>query len=325
MNNCEHELSQLAVIDLEVQPISELANAAIIQVNETLTRLRNYASKIDIDPQRLLEVEERIGVIHRLVRKYKIEADEIPTFLQNLQIQLDELQNSDVQRDKIQQDIQNLQQEYCALANELSKKRRSAADRLNRQISEAMQTLGMPGGVFEVELEHLPTEQYQAFGMEKIQFLVSANPGMPAKALAKVASGGELSRISLAIQVCLSQHREMPTLIYDEIDVGIGGATAEIVGLQLRRLSRGRQVLSVTHLPQVAAQGHHQFRVKKKTLKGHTSTEMIELDAEQRVEEIARMLGGVKLTEQTLAHAREMLNTAKIDTKNEAVPSCAET
>jgi DNA repair protein RecN (Recombination protein N) len=174
-----------------------------------------------------------------------------------------------------------------------------------------MQQLNMAGGVFEVKLESLPEEQYSATGKERVEFLVSANPGQPLKALNKVASGGELSRISLAIQVITAQNGRIPTLIFDEVDVGIGGAVAEIVGQQLQALSQTRQVLCVTHLPQVAALGHHHLQVNKQTGKGVTRISLKELSAEERADEIARMLGGVKITEQTRSHAVEMLAQAQ--------------
>ncbi|MEJ2454634.1 MAG: DNA repair protein RecN, partial [Candidatus Thiodiazotropha sp.] len=202
------------------------------------------------------------------------------------------------------------QDAYRQSAGRLSQTRQQAAKRLSDEISQAMQKLGMKGGVFAVALDPLPQEKAAASGLETVEFQVSANPGMPLQPLSRVASGGELSRISLAIQVSTIRYGETPTLVFDEVDVGIGGGVAEIVGQMLRTLGSTRQILCVTHLPQVAAQAMHHLQVTKQSSRKETRTTISQLEAEARIEEIARMLGGVKITQQTLAHAREMVGLA---------------
>jgi DNA repair protein RecN (Recombination protein N) len=210
----------------------------------------------------------------------------------------------------IEQQIEQATQDYLNSARKLSGLRQQTAQALSRQISEVMQSLGMQGGRFEIHLEssdHL--ENFSGNGIDQIQFMVSANPGQPLKPLTKVASGGELSRISLAIQVILSESSRIPSLIFDEVDSGIGGGTAEIVGRKLRLIAQHRQVFCVTHLPQVASQAHQHYLVNKTKTDSSTHTKVIPLDSQQRLEEIARMLGGMKITEQTRAHAREMIDS----------------
>ena len=202
---------------------------------------------------------------------------------------------------------------YSIRASRLSEARQAAAARLAETVTHAMQQLGMTGGRFAVQLEPLPPESAGGGGSERVEFLVTANPGQPLQPLARVASGGELSRISLAIQVATAEVGSVPTLVFDEVDVGIGGGVAEIVGRLLRRLGGARQVLCVTHLPQVAAQAHHQLRVRKETLDGTTHTRIEPLDDSARLEEIARMLGGTEITRRTRDHASEMLAKAKAD------------
>lgn len=213
--------------------------------------------------------------------------------------------------EKIEADIKQAEQAYRKLAGKLSKQRQQAARHLSKHITDAMQELSMGGGQFDVQLEPLADDSPSANGLERVEFLVSANPGQPLKALTKVASGGEISRISLAIQVCTTQSALIPTLVFDEVDVGIGGRVAEIVGQRLRKLAESRQVLCVTHLPQVAALGHHHLQVSKHVDGKLTITQIQPLQAEQRVDELARMLGGLEITEQTLSHAREMIERAQ--------------
>ena len=201
-------------------------------------------------------------------------------------------------------------QRYLERALELSAARQGAGARLSATVTAAMAELSMKGGRFEVQLTRLAEEAATGQGLDRVEFLVSANPGQPLQPLAKVASGGELSRISLCIQVATAECAAIPTLVFDEVDVGIGGAVAEVVGRLLRALGKRRQVLCVTHLPQVAAQAHHHLQVRKDTRDGQTHTHIRRLDAKARIDEIARMLGGTTITEKTLAHAREMIERA---------------
>ena len=203
-----------------------------------------------------------------------------------------------------------MKQAFETRAGKLTAARKKAARRLSRDITAGMKTLNMSGGHFDVELSALEAEKAGPHGAESVTFLVTANPGQTPRPLAQVASGGELSRISLAIQVATAECSQIPTLIFDEVDVGIGGGVAEIVGRLLRRVAESRQVLCVTHLPQVAAQADHHLRVDKNEMQGATRTSISPLDADGRIQELARMLGGVRITKQTLAHAREMLSLA---------------
>lgn len=203
--------------------------------------------------------------------------------------------------------MQSLEKDYLTVATQLSNSRQKVAKKLSKNIQESMQQLGMPGGKFDIQLETIKDSSINPYGLERIEFVVSANPGQPLQSLAKVASGGELSRISLAIQVITAQTNVTPTLIFDEVDVGIGGSTAAIVGQLLRKLGNTAQVLCVTHLAQVAAQGHHHLQVNKFTEKNQTRTQINQLNGEEKIQEIARMIGGMKITKQTLAHAKELL------------------
>ncbi len=279
----------------------------MIQVQEAVESLRSTQDSIDIDPQRLAKTEARLSQAHSLARKHQVEPEQLYEKWQQLEAELAALQSPEQTPEELEKRLEKQYAEYDKRAATISKKRKATAKEMNRAVTDAMQTLGMEGGRFEIRLTTLPENERSKTGREQIDFLVSANPGQPLKPLAKVASGGELSRISLAIQLIAAAHSKLPTLIFDEVDAGIGGAVAETVGKQLRTLGEHCQVFCVTHLPQVAAQGHQHFRVSKQKKKNHTSTRMQALDQQARIDEIARMLGGQKITQQTLAHAEEML------------------
>jgi len=310
LSQCATDLQQLADTDERLKTIAELLDTALIQVSEAGSELHHYLDSMELDPQRLEWVEQRLSDIHSLARKHHVTADELPGVLPQLQQELSDLETADVRVGQLQQDLERATTDYQKLAAQLSKGRHKAAGQLAEQVTQSMQTLGMEGGRFEVQLE-TRQEEFSPNGLERVEFIVSANPGQPLKPLTKVASGGELSRISLAIQVITAKDTRIPTLIFDEVDVGIGGRVAEIVGLQLRELADHRQVICVTHLPQVAALGQHHFQVSKRAASDITISEIIELSAEQRIDEVARMLGGIEITEQTLSHAREMLDRAR--------------
>src|SRR3989338_1144464 len=257
--------------------------------------------------QRLHEQEKRIKGVMDAARKHRIAPELLDEALQRIVARLAEL-GGDADLAALEQQENAAQQSYLAAAQKLTAARKKAADKLAREITAAMQTLAMQDGSFAVAL--LPLAEGNACGLETIELQVATNPGVPLRSLAKVASGGELSRISLAIQVATSQVASVPTLIFDEVDSGIGGRVAEIVGHLLKKLGRDYQVLCVTHLPQVAAAADHQWQVNKVVENGITLSRITVLDGEQRIEEIARMLGGVKLTETTRKHAAEMLGMA---------------
>ena len=301
------ELESLAELDAGLDSSRELVDSALIQLREGASELRGYLERLEMDPQRLNWVEERIGAIHDIARKHRVEPAQLMDLTERLRADLEGLENADQRLGGLDEEVAKLADAYRATAAKLTKSRTKASGKLGKGVSDAMNELGMPGGRFEVALEPLDEEEFSPFGAERIEMRVSANPGQPLKPLAKVASGGELSRISLAIQVIIAKTARIPTMIFDEVDTGVGGGVAEIVGRKMRELGGDRQVLCVTHLPQVAAQGHHHLLVTKVRGKNATQTGIQILEAKSRVEEIARMLGGVKITEQTLAHAEEMI------------------
>lgn len=309
LNDIQHQLIPLRKLDPKFINISELINNAIIQIEEANNELQHYLERIDLNPERLQFVEQRLTQIHETARKHRVKPEELLALHQQLATELQQLENSDEYLLQIQSELDKLALEYQHTAEELTKKRQQTAKRLAPLVEKHMHELGMPGGKFQIQFEKNSEQTFTNHGLEKVEFYVSANPGQPLQPLAKVASGGELSRISLAIHVLTAKNEATPTLIFDEVDVGIGGSTAGIVGRLLRTLGEAAQVLCVTHLPQVASQGHHHFQVSKTISNKTTQTNIKLLDPAEKIEEIARMLGGVKITKQTLAHAKEMLET----------------
>ncbi len=301
------ELQQLGKTDNKLNDIASLLYNAQIQINEASSELHQYIDSLELDPQRLSYLDERISTVHNLARKHQVNPDELPDLFEKLQKELDSIENADVHLETLQQDIATTAEHYRQAASTLSKSRLKAAKILSTKVSENMQELGMEGGTFEVALNSYAEGAFHANGNEQVEFLVSANPGSPAKSLSKVASGGEISRISLAIQVIAAESTRIPTLIFDEVDVGIGGRVAEIVGLKLKELAAHRQVICVTHLAQVAALGEHHLQVSKQSDAATTISQINYLDKPLRVKELARMMGGIEITDQTLSHAEEML------------------
>jgi len=301
------DLAPLTTIDPSLKEASELFNTALIQLEEGVDLLRDYRDRVELDPQRQQDVEQRIDALHKVAAKHRIEPETLPAFHQQLAEQLQQLEQADQRLDALEQQRTALQDDYRKTAEKLHKQRIKTARQLSKQVSEAMQTLGMDGGKLEIQVTETASDNLSPLGTDQVEFRVSANPGQPPAPLAKVASGGELSRISLAIQVIASEASDIPSLIFDEVDSGVGGAVADTVGQQLRSLGEHRQVLCVTHLPQVASQAHHHLQVSKLTGDQTTRTRICTLDEAERVEEIARMLGGQKITKATLDHARDML------------------
>ena len=292
--------------DARLREALELIRSGEAQVQEAVYALRHYADRVELDPQRLAAVEARMEAIHGSARKFRLAPQELSPHLQQLQTRLAELEIAS-NLEALVREEQQARSSYFELAAKLGAGRKKAAAKLGKEVTQAMQRLAMAGGRFEVALNPYPTEG-SVHGAEQVEFLVAANPGVEARALAKVASGGELSRISLAIQVITSKAALVPTLIFDEVDAGIGGGVAEIVGRQLRSLGRERQVLCVTHLPQVAAQADQQWSVSKFGAEGRVKTMVSVLDQKARIEEVARMLGGTEITATTRKHAAEMLS-----------------
>lgn len=297
-------LGRLEAFDASLGECRGLIESAATQVDEAARALRAYAHRIDADPAALARADERIATVLACARKYRVDPDELPQLLADSQEGLQRLEaESDPAALEVARDAARA---ACVeAAKELSIARRPAAKQLSQAVTAAMSELAMQGGRFEVVLK--PLDQPSATGLEEVEFHVAANPGQPLAPLAKVASGGELSRIGLAIQVIASARSGTPTLVFDEVDVGIGGRVAEVVGRQLARLGEARQVLCVTHLPQVAARADWQWSIAKRSEGGQTRSSVTPLDAPARVDEIARMLGGEVITDTTRAHAREML------------------
>ena len=304
------QLESLGRYDARLGEIVALLNEAAIQIDEAGGRLRHYLDSLELDPARLQTVERRLSTVHDLARKHKVKPEELPAVHARLRTELSDVENLDTSLGQLQDKLKNARATYLKEAKDISRGRETAAKKFARVVTDEMQELGMPGGKFSVALAALPEGEAGAYGLERIEFLVSANPGLPARPLAKVASGGELSRICLALQVVLAGAGRIPTMIFDEVDVGIGGRVAEVVGRKLRALGQTRQVLCITHLAQVAAQGAQHVLVQKRNEGKVTLAEAMPLGDRERTLEIARMIGGVEISKQTLAHAKDMLTRA---------------
>ena len=297
-------VGSLAEHDPALGEINQALESASIQLDEAIHGLNRYLQKIDLDPARLTQVEERMQALHSTAKKYRSEVDELPALLQITSDRLDALtasQNIEALREQVQQE----EAVYLKLAKQLSQKRGKAAADLGGLVTNAMQDLSMAGGRLEIALT--PLADGGSHGLEQIEFLVAGHAGSTPRSLVKVASGGELARISLAISVITSKASFTPTLIFDEVDAGIGGAVAETVGKLLHQLGQSHQILCVTHLPQVAAQGNHHLKVSKSQTGEKTVSQVQILGRAERVEEVARMLGGATITDTTRRHARELL------------------
>ena len=304
LSKASASIATLAEHDPLLKEMSEVLESALIQVGEAVHGLNRYLQKADLDPERLSQIEERMQALHSAARKYRVEAIALPALLLETDERLEALtasQNIEALRDKVMQEEVTYQKQ----AKLLTQKRSKAASELGAMVTTAMQSLSMVGGQLEIALN--PLSEGGANGLEQIEFLVAGHAGSTPRPLAKVASGGELARISLAISVITSEASFTPTLIFDEVDAGIGGAVAETVGKLLRQLGQSHQILCVTHLPQVAAQGNHHLKVSKSQAGNTTLSQVSPLSRTERVEEIARMLGGATITDTTRRHARELL------------------
>ena len=298
------KLGKLVSVDAELQPIVDLIESSRIQLQESVYALNNYLDRVELDPERLHQLDARMEAMHSTARKFRVTPEELPEEHAKLSEKLQHLADASDIEGLLRQEAK-IEAEYRGVAERLSATRRAAALELGQAVTRAMQELSMTGGSFEIALH--PCEP-AAHGLEQVEFLVAGHAGTAPRSLAKVASGGELARIALAISVITSHATTTPTLIFDEVDSGIGGAVAEVVGRLLKRLGQGRQVLCVTHLPQVASQANQHFQVAKSTLdNGKTASRIDMLDAKARVEEVARMLGGLEITATTRKHARELL------------------
>ena len=293
--------------DPRLASAGELIANALIQCDEAATALRDHAAGAELDPERLSEVDARLSAVHELARKHRVEPERLLETASRLRGELDELEHADERAAELEREVEALESRYRERAATLHEARRTAAEALGKQITAAMQALGMEGGAFECAVRAAEDARPGPNGHDEIEFRVSANPGQPLAPLRRVASGGELSRISLAIQIIGSGRAGIPTQIFDEVDAGVGGHVAATVGDRLRALGEQRQVLCVTHLAQVAASAHGHLQISKSARDGATRTSLRPLGNDERIEEIARMLGGRRITDQSRAHARELL------------------
>ncbi len=303
------KLVQLAELDTELTALPNMIEEAMIQLEEANTELRSYLDKIDVDPERMAYVEERFSKIMSLARKHHVMPEELYQHHQDLLGQIEALDCSDEKLAAMEEEVSAHFDAYVRSCEKLSKSRGRLRERLNKLISQSMHELSMEKAKFAITVD-FQQEHPSPTGMDNVVFVVSTNPGQPMQPIAKVASGGELSRISLAIQVITAQKVDTPSLIFDEVDVGISGPTAAVVGKMLRKLGESTQVLCVTHLPQVAGHGHQQLFVTKTTKANKTETSMLTLNEQQRISELARLLGGSQITDSTLANAKELLIAA---------------
>jgi len=304
-------LEQIADYQPALQNQIEQLNQALIELQEAAADIHHFSQSVELDPQRLQEVEERLAELHGLAKKYLIAPEVLVEKQQQIEADLNAIEHADESLEQLLQAVNEAEEAYLQAALALSQQRQTAAQKLAEQVTASMQTLGMENGQFAIEFQPLDTPA--ATGLDKVTFQVTANKGQPLQPLTKVASGGELSRISLSIQVATAEVASLPTLIFDEVDVGIGGGIAEVVGQKMQQLGQSRQILSITHLAQVAAHGHQHFKVEKNSDDQHTTTQVSQLTPKERIEELARMLGGMKITQQTRKHAQEMLHLAQND------------
>lgn len=293
--------------DEKLGSIVDSLQEALIQVEEAGYELRQYNESLELDPEQFEKLETRLSQALTLSRKHQVQPEMLYAFHQKLSKEYQQLNNSEAQIEQLTQELENAQQDYSKHANKLSQSRQRYAKELSKKITKSIQKLNMEDGQFEVSLTQNDSHSLSPLGIDNIEFQVAANAGQGLQNLGKVASGGELSRISLAIQVIISQRVSTPTLIFDEVDVGISGATAAVVGHLLRQLGESTQIFCVTHLPQVAGNGHQQMIVNKQSDGKSTNTEMQLLDTKDRIRELARLLGGDSITEHTLANAKELL------------------
>ena len=313
LNRLATQLRYLEQFDTDLGEIAALLEEATVNTEEATRQLRDRFASSDIDSDQIKEVEQRFSSFHELSRKHRIQPHTLAEHAEILRHELNGLSNPDAERERLEALLEVAREQYRTLCHTLSGTRNKSAKKLTKRITAAMQELGMQGGDFYIALHPLAPDQISRFGNETVEFLVTANPGMPLQPLSKVASGGELSRISLAIQVILAGDAMIPTLIFDEVDVGIGGTVANAVGQRLYELGKTGQVICVTHLAQVAARADHHFSVAKASRTGKNGATDISirlLDREGRIEEIARMTGSEKITQQSRAHAEQMLASA---------------
>lgn len=301
---------KLALLDPALAPVAELLESAGIQLVEAINELERYRSAQDLDPERYGELDAQLAKLHELSRKHRVPAQELGLRLEEIAADIDRLQHAGEKIEVLRRERDAAVGDYDRAATALSESRRFAATTLATRVTGLLRELAI-AGAFEIQIDAADADGFPSSGRDAVEFVVSPNPGQPGRPLRKIASGGELARISLAIEVAAIGSDDVPVMVFDEVDSGIGGATAEVVGRKLRELGSTRQVLCVTHLAQVAAQGHQHVAVRKSVEDGQTRTRIELLEAKPRVEEIARMLGGVEITSATRSAAKEMIAAAR--------------
>jgi DNA repair protein RecN (Recombination protein N) len=309
IQTAKHSVTELSELDTQLAALPTMLSEALIQLEEASSELRQYLERIDVDPQQLASIEERYSKVMSLARKHQVLPEDLYNHHQDLLNQISQLDGSDEKIEQLEIEVDKQYQQFVEQAEKLHKSRSRYAKELDKLISQSMHELSMENAKFKIDVNN-EIRNPSPLGFDSVNFLVSTNPGQPLESIAKVASGGELSRISLAIQVITAQRVATPSLIFDEVDVGISGPTAAVVGQMLRKLGQSTQVICVTHLPQVAGCGHQQLFVTKQTRHGKTETSMSKLDQDQRINELARLLGGSQITQSTLANAKELLIAA---------------
>ena len=309
INNSVKSLESLIEFDHALKDAKNLLEEASIQSSEAADYLRRYCSSIEFDPEKNRRLDERIHTIKTIARKHRVEPSELHTVYEKIKNELNELKNIEANHKNLNRDIDEAKNHYTKLAKELSRLRIISSNKLSKAVTKAMSSLGMPDGQFNINITS--NNAISSHGMDDVIFLLSANPCQAPQSIAKIASGGELSRMSLAIQVIASEGNYIPTMVFDEVDSGVGGAVAEMVGRRLSELGVNRQVLCVTHLPQVASQANSHFRINKLSDGKSTKVHVTQLNKDSRIGEIARMLGGIEVTERTRDHAAEMLLAGK--------------
>lgn len=307
LRKVEDRLTNLSLLDKTLQPLTEQISSSLIQIEDVSSELTHYYERLELDPQNYQVIEERYSQIIQLAKKHQISPDKLYDLHQQLNIELQQMSMDESRLAVVAEEIEQTKLTYQQVAEQLSASRTKSANELSQLISTSMNELNMPHGKFAINVNYSCTEKISNSGTDTVEFLVSLNPGQALEAMNKVASGGELSRISLAMQVILSAKVITPTLIFDEVDVGISGPTASMVGKKLQQLAQSTQVICVTHLPQVASKGRQQLFVAKLTDGEHTETTVTELSENGRVQEIARLLAGDKITDNSLANAQELL------------------
>lgn len=301
-----HALESVQRVDPKISTWIESIKNILIQVSDTEDELRRYLDSVELDPERLQKIEQRISHLFELARKHKVAPHELYEFQQKLSKEFSQLEHSDERLVELKKQLELIEKNYLVSADKLTQSRKKSAAKLESEITKMIRSLSLPHGKFQIALETETSGKIFSHGLEKIHFQITTNVDQALQPIHKVASGGELSRLGLAIHIATSTQHTIPTLIFDEVDVGIGGGTAEIVGKLLRQLGETHQVLCITHQPQVAAQGHHHIYVEKIHQNTNTQTRISLLNEKEKINELARMLGGVEITKKTLAHAKEM-------------------